>query len=227
MKPSKESNLIEERFRNLKLYAISGLGADKQVFKYLNLDVELIPIDWIEPKESETIEAYALRLADKIDVDKPFGILGVSFGGLIAVELSKFLNPEITILISSAETKYGLRFSYRFVSKLNIIRYLPKKILNPPKYSAHWFFGAKNKILLNNILDKSDLSFNKWALIALVNWKNEDSVSNRLLKIHGTADKLIPSGKEKNQVLIEKGTHFMIVDRADEVSQVINQSMLH
>ena len=39
----------------MKLYAISGLGADKRVFQYLDLDYELIHIDWIPPLKGERI----------------------------------------------------------------------------------------------------------------------------------------------------------------------------
>ena len=65
----------------MKIYGISGLGADQRVFKYLKLDCEFIPIDWITPLKRESIENYALRLAQVIDTNEAFGILGVSFGG--------------------------------------------------------------------------------------------------------------------------------------------------
>ena len=93
----------------MKLYGLSGLGTDKRVFEYLTLDYEFIPIDWIEPRRKETIEEYALRLSELIDKNEDFGILGVSFGGLVAIEISKILNPKLTILISSVETKNELR----------------------------------------------------------------------------------------------------------------------
>jgi len=53
----------------MKLYGISGLGADKRVFQYLKLNCELISIDWIEAKASENIEAYSLRLSEKINTN--------------------------------------------------------------------------------------------------------------------------------------------------------------
>ena len=122
----------------MKLYAISGLGADKRVFKYLNLNCELIPIDWIKPKKNEEIELYSERLSSVINKNEPFGLLGVSFGGLIATEISKKLKPELTILISSAETKFELRTFYRLIGKLGIIKQLPAKKFNPPRKFANF-----------------------------------------------------------------------------------------
>ena len=96
----------------MKLYVISGLGADKRVFQYLTLNYELIPIDQINPQGNESIKTYSIRLAQKIDTSEKFGIVGVSFGGLVAVEISKQLKPAITILISSVETRGELRQIY-------------------------------------------------------------------------------------------------------------------
>lgn len=206
----------------MKLYGISGLGADKRVFKYLTLDCELIPIEWIEPSKEETIEDYSIRFSRVINTNEKFGIIGVSFGGLIAVELSKRLKPQLTILISSAETKKELRTIYQIIGKSKLLKFIPQIFFDPPRIIATWLFGAKKKKLLKQILDDTDLKFAKWAVNELVNWKNEEILSNQILKIGGTNDKLIPPKKGEYQRLINKGEHFMIVDRADEISQIIN-----
>jgi D-arabinose 1-dehydrogenase-like Zn-dependent alcohol dehydrogenase len=83
----------------LKIYGISGLGADKRVFKFLKLDSELIPIDWIEPLKNESIINYSKKLSTKIDQNEKVCLIGVSFGGLVATEISKLINPALTILI--------------------------------------------------------------------------------------------------------------------------------
>jgi hypothetical protein len=93
---------------------------------------------------------------------------------------------------------------------------------DPPRIIANWIFGAKNKKLLNQILDDSDMKFVKWAINELVNWKNNEKLSSPKLLIGGTNDKLIPSKKNINLKLIDRGQHFMIVDKADEISQIIN-----
>jgi pimeloyl-ACP methyl ester carboxylesterase len=205
----------------MKLYGISGLGADKRVFEYLDLDCKLIPIEWIEPLKNETIESYSIRISKSINREEDFGIMGVSFGGLVAVEISKRLNPKLTILISSAETKLELRLIYRIIGKTKLLKLIPQFLFDPPRIIADWIFGAVNKKLLNQILNDTDLYFAKWAVNQLTNWSNIEKLSNPVLKIGGTHDKLIPPNK--NQRLIEKGEHFMIVDRADEISQIINE----
>jgi esterase/lipase len=205
----------------LKIYGISGLGADKRVFNFLKIDCEFIPIDWIKPIKNESIENYSKRLSKVIETDSDFGILGVSFGGLIAVEISKFLNPKLTILISSAETKNELRAIYKLFGKTNIIKLIPNQLFNPPRIAAHYLFGADNKKLLNEILDDTDLQFAKWAVSKLITWKNQKQITP-ILKISGTKDKLITPSSDKKTILIEGGKHFMIVDKANEISKIIN-----
>ena len=209
----------------MKLYGISGLGADKRVFKYLNLNSPLIPIEWITPEKKESIENYAARLSQFIDTTEKFGLIGVSFGGVIAVEISKTLSPEITILISSVETRQDLRLIYRIMGRSGLLKFVPKMFFVPPLRIANWIFGVKRKQLFKEIFDDIDLNFTKWAMNELVNWKNKERLSSPILKIVGTRDKLIPPQKVKNQVLIHKGEHFMIVDRADEISEIINEKI--
>jgi len=205
----------------MKLYGISGLGADQRVFQYLDLPLAITPIDWIDPIKSETLISYAGRLTKQIDTEEAFAILGVSFGGLIAVEMSKLINPAYLILISSAETSSDLRWSYRLLGKLKILNLVPHFFFNPPRFLANWVFQATDKKLLSAILDDTDTKFAKWCVNALISWKNEKPIEIRHLKIGSIKDKLIPAKKQNNIYLIDGGGHFMVVDKADQLSEVI------
>lgn len=208
----------------MKIYCLSGLGADKRVFKYLRLDHEFVPVEWIRPLKSESIGQYSQRLCECIDTTGEFALLGVSFGGLVAVEMSKILTPVFTILISSAETRHDLRPVVRMVGKTGLFRVLPAKFFDPPRKLAHFLFGTANRELLNSILEDTDLRFAKWAVNELANWKNEIRLEN-VLKIHGTKDRLIPLRNCANTRLVSGGSHLMIVDRATEVSDIINREL--
>ncbi|MEL6833094.1 MAG: alpha/beta hydrolase [Bacteroidota bacterium] len=207
----------------MKIYAISGLGADERVFSYLELQGELIALQWLKPRTNEPLESYALRMAEKVNQAEPFALLGVSFGGLVAVEMSKVLQPNLTILISSVETKDELSTVYRLLGKTKLVKWIPYPLFDPPRMLASWVFGAKRKALLNEILNDTDLKFAKWAVNALLTWQNTTKLTTPLLKIGGTNDKLLPP--QGNTILIENGAHFMIVDRAEEISQIINERL--
>lgn len=148
----------------------------------------------------------------------------MSFGGLVATEMSKQLHPEYTVLISSAVTRAELPMLYRFFGRLGIVPLLPCFLFRPPTILANWAFETKHKKLLDNILNDTNLGFAKWAVNALLTWSNSQIPTNPVLQISGTKDRLIPPKNKHHTALklIEKGAHFMIVDRAAEVSQMVN-----
>ena len=87
----------------MNLYFISGLGADKRVFQKLILPEVFIihHIEWLPLRKTGNHSSRTVRqLSAQIDTTKPFSLVGLSFGGVIAVEMSKFLSPVQTVLIS-------------------------------------------------------------------------------------------------------------------------------
>jgi hypothetical protein len=207
----------------MKIYTISGLGADERVFQYLNIEAEIIPISWLKPFKDEHLFSYAKRMVERIDTSQPFGIMGVSFGGLICVEINKIVNPSLTILISSVETSQELPILYQFIGKTQLIRLIPSFLFNLPKKFAHYFFGSSN-ILLDHILDDSDLGFTKWALGRLLVWKNDFRLNN-CIKIGGSKDRLLPPKDAERTEIVKDGGHFMIIDKAKEISELINKKL--
>lgn len=205
----------------MKTYAISGLGADRRVFDPIKDRLNIEVIDWIKPIQDENIKSYAKRMAEFIDSTKPFYILGVSFGGLIAIEISKFLNPEKIILISSAQNHNELRWIYRLLGTLRIDKLIPEKLYKPPRFLILQLLGAKNKNLAKRILADMDIYFTKWAIGTLIRWKSDTKFDN-LIKIQGDRDLLMPYYKAPNSIIINGGKHFMIADRSEEIAEIIN-----
>ncbi len=111
-----------------ELYIFSGLGADERVFQRLDFPgFSTTFIKWIVPQDKETIENYATRLLDQITTTNPT-LIGLSFGGLIAVEVAKQIDTEKVILIASAKTKKEIPFYYRFAGQLGLQKLLPTRL---------------------------------------------------------------------------------------------------
>jgi len=206
----------------MTLYLIGGLGADERVFNYLRLNSETQIIKWIEPKPKEELKDYANRLLKQINQEDEFGILGVSFGGIVAIEISKLIKPKKLILISSVETRGQLPRKYLSIGKMQILKLIPNQFIKPPKPLLGFLFGAKNEQLLEQILSDTKPEFIRWALNAIINWSN-DIKTIEAIRIHGTKDKLIPLKGKARQ--IKDGGHFMIVDKAVEISKLVNEQM--
>ncbi|GAA0893951.1 hypothetical protein GCM10009122_36310 [Fulvivirga kasyanovii] len=209
----------------MTIYGIPGLGADERVFQYLQMDI--VPIQWLAPLRRERLSDYVLRLIAQIDQTQPFVLLGVSFGGMVAVEMNKFIKPEKTIIISSAATHKELPQLARVVGKTGIIDLLPTWTLKPPSFLANYFFGidtAEGKALLRSILKSTDIHFMKWAIKQIAHWQNEN-IPAKLVRIHGERDRLLKMHIGINYEEIWDGGHLMIVEKAHEVSLCIQKQM--
>lgn len=94
----------------MNCYCISGLGAGRDIFDYLqfpeNWNVQ--HLDWLEPEVNEGFHPYVKRLSAGINTDEPFVLTGVSFGGMVAQEMATIVHPEKLILISSIRSAKGL-----------------------------------------------------------------------------------------------------------------------
>lgn len=216
----------------MNTYFISGLGADQRIFSKLKLSekINIIHVKWINPNKNETLEAYAERLSRIIDTSKPFALVGVSFGGMIAVEMAKLLKPVAIIMISSSTLGNHLPALYRFAGKFRLLNLIPAKLLKASnKLTQHYYFGTKSgseKILLNRIIKDTDPYFLKWAIGSILSWENKIK-PERIFHIHGTNDKILYSKKAIPDFVIENGTHFMVYQHAREISDIIDQLILN
>lgn len=205
------------------LYIFSGLGADKRVFKYLDFSkYNTTFIDWINPIENESIEDYAKRLTSQITSEKPI-LIGLSFGGIMAVEVGKIIESKKIILIASAKNKSEIPFYYRLAGFLNLHKLIPTKLMKLSKFLSFWLFGInskENKILLTEILKDTDESFLSWAIDKIVNWKNTH-IHKNLKHIHGTKDRILPIQFVESNVKIIDGGHFMTIDKFEELNIVL------
>ena len=123
-----------------QIYCISGLGADKRAFQYLSIpNHQLNFVEWMVPNKGETIEAYTTKLLTQIKTENPI-LIGMSFGGIIAIEMAKQIKTEQVILISSVKTKFEFPFLYRFLAALGLHHIVPLQHLKYAYKIAFWFF---------------------------------------------------------------------------------------
>src|SRR5690606_32143599 len=107
-----------------EIYIFSGLGADERVFQQLDFsNFRTTFVEWIVPQDPDTIEQYATRLLDQINSTKPV-LIGLSFGGLIAVEVAKQIDTQQVIIIASAKTRHEIPFYYRIAGRLGLHKLL-------------------------------------------------------------------------------------------------------
>ena len=89
------------------IYCISGLGADEKAFAKIKVPgYALQHLLWLTPEKDEALEAYAKRMAKQIPDANPI-LMGLSFGGMLCIEIAKLIPVEKVILISSIPSYRG------------------------------------------------------------------------------------------------------------------------
>lgn len=214
----------------MTVYFLSGLGADRRMFSKLNLPDHLTikHIDWIPQLKNESLANYASRLLMQIDTSKPFQLVGLSFGGIIATEISKIIKPTQIIIISSVSTCEQIPWYYKLAERLHLHLLLPNGLLKSSNAFTYWLFGIKTtegKKLLKQILFETDGKYLKWALVKIAAWDNKIRTEN-LFHIHGTADKLLPIKFVQPDRKIIGGSHLMVYDKSEEISQLLTEKIV-
>lgn len=211
-----------------KVYFISGLGADERVFKYIRVPEhwEMVHLRWIKPLPGETLPGYAWRMSERIDTQEPFSLVGLSFGGMLATEIAKKYNPRHTILISSVPVPAHLPGYFRTAAALKLHKIVPMSLMKLMARTKR-FISSENwedKKLLWQLIDESDPLFLRWAMNAILHWKNEE-IPSHLWHIHGTRDEILPVRFTQPTHFIDKAGHLAIMSSATEINKLL-QSLL-
>ncbi|WP_343070964.1 alpha/beta hydrolase [Chitinophaga qingshengii] len=205
------------------IYFFSGLGADSTIF--MNLDLpgyHKVYINWVPALPSENITQYAERIKSQITVENPY-IIGLSFGGIIAVEVSKLINVKKMVLLSSVKTKSELNKRQFFFMRLGLYRLIPSGLIKHTNFLTFRYFGARSpndKKALTHLLLDTDVAFFRWALKSIAHWDNKEA-PERTIQIHGTADRVITSKLVHPDYRIKGGGHLMVLNEADTISKII------
>jgi pimeloyl-ACP methyl ester carboxylesterase len=209
-----------------EVYFVSGLGTDERVFRLLKCEgYRPVHIRWLQPERGEAIQDYAKRLTDQIQADRPI-LVGLSFGGMMAVEIAKQIETEKVILISSTKTHTEVPFYFRMFRWFQIHRIFPfKSLLWAGYWLAYWFFSLNTvdeRQMLKAILLDIDPDFLKWSFHKVVTWKNE-VIPENLHHIHGTGDRIFLLRFIQADYILKKGGHLMVMNQATQVSTLLEK----
>ncbi|HMT27879.1 MAG TPA: alpha/beta hydrolase [Bacteroidia bacterium] len=210
-----------------ELYIFSGLGADERVFHRLDF-TGFAPnfIKWNIPHKNENIQDYASRLISQIKSENPV-LIGLSFGGMMAIEIAKQIKTEKVILIASAKTRSEIPFYFRLAGRMGIHKLVPVQAYKRPHILAPWIFGSNSideNQLLKQILLDTDPLFLKWAIHQVVTWRNQTILEN-IFHIHGSHDKLLPLRYVKSNIIIPEGGHLITLNKFEDINRILKEEI--
>ncbi|AYA37841.1 alpha/beta hydrolase [Hymenobacter oligotrophus] len=209
------------------LYLIPGLGADERIFQRLlpQLRGHAKVLNWIPPTHpDEPLSAYAERMAEGIPLDQRCWLVGVSFGGTVALEIARLRPLALVALISSIPGADQLPPLLRVIRATGVQHWVPPQLLKLFPRAGKWYFGiggGSEYQLFKEVLRDQEPRYTRWAIRSLLRWDSRDI--GPCVQIRGTRDRVFPAGPAKVEYLIEGGTHFMVYSRADEVARILNE----
>lgn len=210
----------------MNIYFFPGLGANRKIFRNIVVPEGFTAhyFDWMKPERNETLQHYALRFAEQIDTSKPFVVVGLSMGGMIAAEIANRYPSAKLIILSSISSSSDLPFYFRYAGKIRLHKLIPITLV---KYAANVkrLFTSETPeqvAIIRKMIRETDNHFIKWALHAIVMWRGK-SENAPYLHIHGSRDELLPARFCKPTHIIKGGGHLMVMTRADEINALLHE----
>lgn len=207
-----------------KIFLIAGLGADTRLYNNIDLgDNDVTPADWIEPNESDTLTTYAQKLIHQYFITDGSIVIGVSLGGLLAVEMAKQLKLNKVILISTIKTIDEAPWYFKFFRAIPVHRLFTGSMLGRLGYLMKPIFGQMDEHeawLFNDMVQKSSPKFLKWAIGATLKFDNKVIPPN-VYHLIGDKDLIFNYKKIKDPIVVKGGTHIMVFDKAKQINKIL------
>lgn len=210
----------------MNAYFISGLGAGKKAFKKIQLPSKYNPVflDWIPPEKNETLANYAKRFAPLITSDDAFVLIGLSFGGMLASEISTFLQPQKTIIISSVATCDELPWYFRNAGRMGLHKTVPLSVLKAGTIMNRILGAgtAEDKQIIYDYVKYASPELIRWSIDAIMRWQRHERLPG-IIHVHGSKDNLLPIKYTHPDYIIRDGGHLMVLNRAGEVNRILEE----
>ena len=209
-----------------KVYLIAGLGADTRVYNNIDLsDHEVTCVDWIIPHQTDTLATYAQKLIFQYHITPNSVVIGNSLGGMIAIEMAKFIPLQKVIQISSIKTVDEAPWYFPLFRWFPVYKIIPGSWYKHLSFFVKFIFGkmsADDAWLFMDMLKKSSPIFLKWAMGAALDWDNK-IVPENVFQITGDKDLVFSYKRIKGATIIKGGTHIIIFDKAKQINKLLKE----
>lgn len=216
----------------IHVYLMPGMAASPLIFEHIKLPEDTFKIhclEWVIPSDNELLSDYAKRMVEKIEYENVV-LLGVSFGGVLVQEMSKYISVRKLIIVSSVKSKYEIPMHMQIVNSTKAYKLVPTQLASKidietlEKYAFGEKFTKRLK-LYKRYLSVNDHQYLSWAIKNMVGWSQEKP-SEGVVHIHGDEDPVFPIKSIKDCIIIPKGTHIMIINKYKWFNEHLSEIIL-
>lgn len=197
------------------LILLPGLGTDAALFAVQRIAFpNLIVPAWLPPLKRETLPEYAARMATAVNPGGPCVIGGLSFGGMVALEMTRHLDARGCVLISSLTSPRQLPIGMRCLSPLAWL--LPRRSDRVISLFGTVLLKTLGPLLPTRMkqlcvhFSKTKGTMLPWACRAVTSWRpSTDSWPCPVWHLHGNADPIFPVRYTHPDELVPGGGHLL------------------
>lgn len=215
---------------DLPLILLPGLGTDERLYALQKMVFpDLIVPPWLPPGYHETLPEYAARLAAAVNPGRPCFVGGTSFGGMLALEMTRHLSAKGCLLISCVRSADELPLWARVLG--------PYAWLLPPGSDrALSWFGTLMRFTIGPFLPKNPRQFFiqlsktrspqlSWACRVAPQWRPTGDWPCPVFHLHGTRDHLLRATLTTPTQLVVRGGHLLPLTHPFVVNAFLQESM--
>ncbi|MCD2259935.1 alpha/beta hydrolase [Psychroserpens luteolus] len=201
----------------IHVYLMPGMAANPTIFEHIKLPEEQFEVHWLEwmiPHKKESLESYAKRMIANIK-HEDIVLLGVSFGGILVQEMSKYMSLRKLFVVSSVKSKHELPKRMKLMKYTKAYKLLPTQLVGNIDFLAKYAFGetiTKRIELYKKYLSVSDKQYLDWAIENVIEW-NQEVPNEKAIYIHGDKDAVFPHSCAGDCIVIKGGSHIMVINK--------------
>jgi pimeloyl-ACP methyl ester carboxylesterase len=224
-----------KRYLPARLILFPGLGADPRMFRQQKraFGDDLQCPDWLSPHADEPFDGYTRRWAKQLhpdpDDDRPLFLGGVSFGGMVAMQMARHLTTTAVILIGSCRSSAAKPPRWQTARRLGDM--IPRRLFGRRALAAAalWVsvldrLDGPHRSLMMKMAADSDPEHIRWSGHACADWdfdSGQDPGFPPVHQIHGRLDAIIPLYPGDPDTVIPDGRHLIHFSHRHTVNRYI------
>lgn len=214
---------------SLPILLLPGLGLDERLYASQKIEFPQLSVPpWLTPRWFESLTEYGRRMAESVNPGGPCFVGGMSFGGMVAWEMSRHLDCRGCFLISTIRSPQELPYLARFLAPWAWILPPRSDLLGAAAGTAMlWTVGRVFPPKWRQFcvhLSKTRAPILPWACRAVVSWK-PSPVTCPVYQIHGDFDPLLPHGHTQPDVVIPRGGHLLPLTHPFAINDLLRRGL--
>jgi pimeloyl-ACP methyl ester carboxylesterase len=211
-----------------RVWVLPGMGADSRIFRAFSFPWQATYLEWIMPKEGETLSCYADRLLDRYPIQEHDILFGYSFGGIIAQDWASRNQVQRVVLLNSVHFSSPIRPLFHRIAKTGLLKWAPNgSVRNFIFFMAR--LNSKSKPSIDHVLEMMEqfpCSYYRWVLRAVLDWERKSPLCP-VDSIRGDQDVVFPfENKNAQHDWVLKGaTHLSFQTHTGEIAKLLKEGV--